>query len=226
MLHHHSALFHLLALGAAVRAAPSPISPLNPALAPVSPAVSSWSTLASVPTGPLHEHSTVALSPTKLAIVGGVLQAGTVLNTVYVYDIPSNTWTKAANFPVTINHANAAVVDGKLYVLGGMTGSGWVGTEKSWMYDPAADKWTTIPSMQASEARGSAAMGVYNKTIWLASGKTGSGGKSVTTVSAFDTVTKSWLTLPETAKNIPEGRDHGGGAVIGFDEAKKVALSS
>lgn len=58
-------------------------------------------------------------------------------------------------------------------------------------------------------------MGVYNKTIWLASGKTGSGGRSVTTVSAFDTVTGKWREIPSAAKNIPEGRDHGGGGVIG-----------
>jgi N-acetylneuraminic acid mutarotase len=214
MLHNRSAL-HLLAIGAAALAAPSSFSLPNSDLAPASPAVSGWSTLASVPTGPLHEHSIVVLSPTKLAIIGGVLQAPTVLNTVYIYDIPSNTWTKAVNFPVAINHANAAVVDGKLYVLGGMIGAGWVGTEKSWVYDLAADKWTAVPSMPASEARGSAAMGVYNKTIWLASGKTGSGGKSLTTVSAFDSITQKWLTIPEPAKNIPEGRDHGGGVIIG-----------
>ncbi|KAK1753234.1 kelch repeat-containing protein [Echria macrotheca] len=175
-----------------------------------------WKTLAVVPTGPLHEHATVALSPTTLAIVGGVTQKGAVLDTLYLYSIPTNTWKKAASLPVTINHANAAVVDGLLYVLGGMTGASWAGNPKAWLYDPATDKWSNLPAMPTSEARGSAVMGVYNKTVWLASGKTGSGGESVTTVSAFDTTTQKWLTdIPAAAKNIPEGRDHGGGGIIG-----------
>ncbi|KAM7206880.1 galactose oxidase [Naviculisporaceae sp. PSN 640] len=179
--------------------------------------VSAWKTLAPVPAGKIHEHSTVAINPTQLMIIGGVLQSGGVIDSVYLYDIPTNAWKKLASLPVTINHANAAVVDGRVYVLGGMTGAAWAGNPKGWVYDPAVgDKWTAVESMPTSEARGSAVMGVYNKTIWLASGKTKSGGESVTTVSAFDTVTGKWLTsIPAKAKNIPEGRDHGGGGVIG-----------
>ncbi|KAM7185413.1 galactose oxidase [Rhypophila sp. PSN 637] len=179
-------------------------------------ALSAWRTLSPVPTGPIHEHSTVALSPTQLVVIGGVLQSGGVISDVYSYSIPTDKWTKLASLPVTINHANAAVVDGRVYVLGGMTGSAWAGNPKGWVYDPSVgDKWTSIEAMPASEARGSAVMGVFNKTIYLASGKTKSGGESVTTVSAFDTISGKWIPLPAAAKNIPEGRDHGGGGVIG-----------
>ncbi|KAK3377597.1 kelch domain-containing protein [Podospora didyma] len=177
---------------------------------------SAWKTLAPVPAGAIHEHSTVALSTTQLAIIGGVLQTGGVIDSVYIYDIPKDSWQKVASLPVTINHANAAAVDGKIYVLGGMTGASWAGTPKCWAYDPPSNKWTSIASMTTSEARGSAVAGVYNRTIWLASGKTGSGGESVATVSAYDVITGQWLTsIPEKAKRIPGGRDHGGGGVIG-----------
>ncbi|KAK3322911.1 hypothetical protein B0H66DRAFT_515627 [Apodospora peruviana] len=176
----------------------------------------SWKPLVDYPAGPIHEHACVTLSATQIAVIGGVLQTGAVLSSIYIYDIPRNTWTKVASLPVTINHANAAAVSGKIYVLGGMTGSSWAGTPKCWVYDPITDKWTSIPSMPAGEARGSAVVGLYNNTIWLASGKTGSGGTSVTTVSAYDTVAGQWLTsLPEQARNIPEGRDHGGGGIVG-----------
>ncbi|KAK4184519.1 hypothetical protein QBC35DRAFT_505780 [Podospora australis] len=187
----------------------------------VSRQISSWKTLAPIPTGPIHEHSTVLLSPTQLVTVGGVLQSGGVINSVYLYDIPSDSWKKLAPLPVAINHANAAAVDGKLYVLGGMivSGGNWVGTPRSWIYDPnVGDKWTPLDPMPASEtARGSAVVGVHNGTIWLVSGKTGSGtnGKSVPAVSAFDTKTKTWVVVPEKAREIPEGRDHGGGGVVG-----------
>lgn len=181
---------------------------------PIGPA---WHTLARVPVGPIHEHSTVALPGGRLATIGGVLQSARVIDTVAIYHVANNSWTSAAPLPITINHANAADVDGVLYVLGGMTGANWAGTGQSWWYDEAANKWVALPSMPASETlRGSAAVGVYNGTVWLASGKTRSGGDSVTAVSAFDTRAKKWRTdVPAAARNIPEGRDHGGGAVVG-----------
>jgi N-acetylneuraminic acid mutarotase len=177
---------------------------------------SAWKTLAPVPAGPIHEHAVAALNTTHLAIVGGMLERGGVIDSVYIYDVPKDTWKKVASLPITINHANAAVVDGKMYILGGMTGAQWNGTPRSWVYDATTDKWTSIASMPASEARGSAVMGVYGKVVWLASGKTKSGGESVTTVSAFDTASGKWLAdIPAKAKNIPEGRDHGGGGIVG-----------
>lgn len=183
----------------------------DPAIGPT------WRTLAPVPTGPIHEHSAVALLGDRLAVVGGVLESGAVINTVAVYSIAANAWTKAAPLPITINHANAAVVDGTLYVLGGMTGAAWAGTGQSWFYDEATSRWTALPAMPAGDTpRGSAAVGVYNGTVWLVGGKTRSGGLSATAVSAFDTATRSWRTdIPAAARNIPEGRDHGGGAVVG-----------
>lgn len=175
-----------------------------------------WKTLAPVPAGPIHEQAVVALDSSRIAIVGGILQSGGMIDSVYIYDIPTDKWKKVASLPISVNHANAAVVDGKMYVLGGMTGGNWAGTPKSWVYDPATDKWTSIAAMPTAEARGSAVMGVHGKVIWLASGKTKSGGESVTTVSAFDTASGKWLTdIPTKAKNIPEGRDHGGGGIIG-----------
>ncbi|KAK0716861.1 hypothetical protein B0T26DRAFT_751008 [Lasiosphaeria miniovina] len=88
---------------------------------------SAWKTLVPVPAGAIHEHSTIALSSTQLVIIDGVLQTGAVLDSVYLYDIPKNAWKKLAPLPVAINHANAAAVDGKIFVLGGMTGASWAG---------------------------------------------------------------------------------------------------
>ncbi|KAK0644154.1 hypothetical protein B0T16DRAFT_438335 [Cercophora newfieldiana] len=175
-----------------------------------------WRTLAPVPAGAIHEQAVVVLDSSRIAIVGGILESGGMIDGVYIYDVTKDTWKKAASLPISVNHANAAVVDGKMYVLGGMTGANWGGTPRSWVYDPATDKWTSIAAMPTAEARGSAVMGVYGKVIWLASGKTKSGGESVTTVSAFDTASGKWLTdIPQKAKNIPEGRDHGGGGIVG-----------
>ncbi|GKT43446.1 Kelch-like protein terF [Colletotrichum spaethianum] len=76
--------------------------------------------------------------------------------------------------------------------------------------------------MPPGEERGSATVGVYGKKIYLAGGMRtlepiGEAGEqdTVDTVTAFDTESLSWYTLPSTAQNLPEGRDHAGGSVVG-----------
>ena len=39
--------------------------------------------------------------------------------TVEAYDIPTDTWTTIADLPTPRKAASAAVVDGKVYVIGG-----------------------------------------------------------------------------------------------------------
>ncbi|KAK4443275.1 kelch domain-containing protein [Podospora aff. communis PSN243] len=186
-----------------------------------------WSTLAPIPLFPRQEHTTVALSSTSLAILGGIIPTtsggANTTSLVQLYDIPTNTWKTLAPLPTPLNHLNAATIDGKIYVLGGLELSAnntWTATPKSWVYDPATNKWTDIAPMPASEARGSAAVGVYNKQIFLAGGmnvlEPFAGGRqgTVDVVSAFDTASGKWLSLPETAKKLPEGRDHAGAAVV------------
>lgn len=217
-----------------------------------------WRTLAPIPLAPRQEQATVALNTTTLAIVGGIVpdpSAGggngsasnntgfVTTDLVQLYDIPSDTWTSAAPAPVAINHANAAAVDGRLYLLGGLvfTPAGqsdqgaWVAVPDCWLYDPATDAWSALPAMPAAEARGAAVVGVApgpgsgsgsgSARIYLAGGLrlldllpvTGV-QDTVDLVSAFDTATGAWVTatddLPEPARRLPEGRDHAAGAVV------------
>lgn len=145
-----------------------------------------WRTLSPIPLAPRQEHATVALNATTLAIVGGIVPdplppAGNNNNSssnstgfattdlVQLYDIPSDTWTTAAPAPVSINHANAAAVGGRLYLLGGLVFTlegaqsdqgAWVAVPDCWLYDPAADAWSALPAMPPGEARGAAVVGV------------------------------------------------------------------
>jgi N-acetylneuraminic acid mutarotase len=127
-----------------------------------------------------------------------------------------------------VNHLNAAVVRGKIYVLGALVesederGRAWRSTAESWVYDPKEDKWSSIPNgLPEGEARGSAAVGVYDEKIYLAGGLTdlefygAYAQKSVAELSVFDTKTNEWVKVPEEAKYIPEARDHAGAAVVG-----------
>jgi len=179
-----------------------------------------WHALAAIPIGTLQEHSTVAVSDTKLVVLGGLLSNRSTTNQVLVYDIPTNAWSTAAPLPVVLNHPNAAAVAGKAYVLSGLTAPGpnatgaWRAVPDCAVYDPAANTWTALPPLPAAQARGGAAVGVHGATIFIAGGIAGSGGASVATVSAFDTAAGRWLELPAAARQLPAPRDHVGGAVV------------
>jgi N-acetylneuraminic acid mutarotase len=144
------------------------------------------------------------------------------------YSIDTNTWSSRAAMPIPLNHLNAAVVKGKIYVLGGLVefndarGRAWRAVPDCWVYDPSTDIWSPLPlGLPASEARGSAAVGVHGEKIYLAGGETdlelyGAGvQKSVSVLSVFDTRTQTWVHIPEAAKFMPEARDHVGAAVVG-----------
>ncbi|KAK0623918.1 hypothetical protein B0T14DRAFT_428655 [Immersiella caudata] len=168
-----------------------------------------WSDLAPIPLESLQEHITLSPSPNQIITVGGMVENGVTTNAVLLYDIPSNTWKTGASLPVALNHPNAAVHDGKIYTVGGLTGaSGWPATPNSWVYDPAKDTWTALSPMPSAVARGSAASGVYNGTIVIAGGIPRSGGRTVDTVSAYDITADKWLDVPEAAAKMPGARDH------------------
>ncbi|KAK4204778.1 hypothetical protein QBC40DRAFT_345242 [Triangularia verruculosa] len=191
-----------------------------------------WQTLPSISDFPRQEHVTLALSPSSLAIFGGILPANDssspipylTTNILQIYSIPDKTWSFGTPAPLALNHPNAAVVNGKIYLLGGATEIvdwAWRPSPRSFVYDPKTNAWSDLPPIPESETpRGSAAMGVHNGIIYLAGGLTilplvPELGPQQTTdvVSAFDTKTNKWLTLPASARKLPEGRDHAAAAV-------------
>ncbi|KAJ6566426.1 kelch domain-containing protein [Mycena capillaripes] len=182
-----------------------------------------WTDVAPTLHGPRQEQSVVALD-SAMYIIGGISSpppdepfSFPTINWTQVYTPQTNMWRDVAPLPHTVNHGNAAAVDGKLYLLGGLDGTtDWVAIPQSYVYSPAANKWTPLPDMPAGTARGAAAVGVHGHTVYLAGGLlelnliTGAQPSSAA-VSAFNTLTRQWSVLP----SLPEARDHVGGAVIG-----------
>jgi N-acetylneuraminic acid mutarotase len=197
-----------------------------------------WYSLAPITHAPRQEQSTLFIPPSTIAILGGVIPVNdttlfppfATTTMMQFYSIPNNTWTTRAPVPIAMNHINAAVVDGKIYLLGGLVehnstpGRSWQApaVSEAWIYDPATDIWTKLAAtLPAGEERGSAAMGVFEKKIFLAGGMFdlqlygNSSQNSVSVVSVFDTETQSWMDVPAAAKNLPAPRDHAGAAVVG-----------
>jgi N-acetylneuraminic acid mutarotase len=204
---------------------------------PIEPVVRSptWTSLAPIPLFPRQEHTTLFIPPATIAILGGIVPNNSFVIPVETtalmqfYSITNNSWTTRAPLPMELNHANAAVVDDKIYVLGGLAETdsddpakrAWRAVSDSWEYNPSTDSWCELPGLPDGEARGSAAVGVYDSKIYLAGGMTdlefSANGKqqTVSVVSIYDTIRKTWIKVPEPAKYLPEGRDHAGAAVVG-----------
>ena len=55
----------------------------------------------------------------KIYVAGGNTGGYVLLNNLYIYDIATNSWTSGAPMSVSTGFAGGAVVDGKLWVIGG-----------------------------------------------------------------------------------------------------------
>jgi hypothetical protein len=85
--------------------------------------------------------------------------------------------------PTARRSLGLAVVDGKIYAIGGVGKDGKVGTNE--MYDPATDNWTTKAPMPTS--RSGFGIVVWNNLIYVMGG-----GSSLTDV--YDPVSDFWFT--------------------------------
>jgi N-acetylneuraminic acid mutarotase len=139
-----------------------------------------------------------------------------VLGTNDVYDPATNKWESRNPMSVARNHAFSGVVNGKIYVIGGRTGQGFIlsatNTNVVEEYDPVSNMWS-IPKERMPTARSGGASGTDGRRIYVA------GGEVTTTalvgayraVEAYDPATNSWTTLP----SMPMPRHGVAGAVIG-----------
>jgi len=128
--------------------------------------------------------------------------AGAAIGTDYhveVYDIASNTWSMAANYPFA-NHTLMAVALGSYVYAGGGNAS----PSNAYRYDPNTNTWTAIADLPAG--RSAAASGAYNGRWILAGGDVNFAISNSAT--AWDPATNTWNNLP----NMVQARDYLAGA--------------
>jgi N-acetylneuraminic acid mutarotase len=139
-----------------------------------------------------------------------------VLSTNDVYDPATHKWESRTPMSVARNHAFGAAVNGKIYVIGGRTGHGFIlsatNTDVVEEYNPINNTWSA-PKERMPTARSGGAWGTDGRRIYVA------GGEVTTTelvgafkaIEAYDVLTNSWMTLP----SMPMPRHGVAGAVIG-----------
>jgi hypothetical protein len=148
--------------------------------------------------GVRQEHAVVALGG-RICVIGGF--APSITGTVDCYDPGARSWQPIARLSRALHHANAAVVDGKIYVLGYLTDLAFTATGAAHVYDPARDAWSDLSPMPRGRERGSGATAVVGREIYVIGGASGS---SLALVDIYDTESDAWRTGPA----LPAPREH------------------
>src|SRR5437762_1172875 len=123
---------------------------------------------------------------------------------VEVYNIATNTWSMAANYPFA-NHSLMAVALGNYVYAGGGNAS----PDKTWRYDPGTNTWDDAAIADLPAGRSAAASGAYNGRWILAGGDVNFAIS--TSAIAWDPATNTWTNLP----NMVQPRDYLAGATAG-----------
>jgi N-acetylneuraminic acid mutarotase len=124
-----------------------------------------------------------------------------VLGVNQVYDPATNTWTNKSPMPTGRNHAFSGVVNGKIYVIGGRIGHGFVTTSSNTdvveEYDPAKDQWGVAKARMISPRSGGG-WATYNGKIYVAGGEVQNERYSAAfrSLETYDPVTNRWDILP------------------------------
>ena len=108
----------------------------------------------------------------KAYLVGGRYRGS---NAVDIYDPVTRTWTEGKSPPIEIHHMQCVDVDGKLWIVSAWTGN--YPRENNagdiYIYDPASDSWSTKPGLPERRQRGSTAVVVAGRRIYVSHGNRG-----------------------------------------------------
>lgn len=162
------------------------------------PVNDSWSQVASLPVAQ-HLTPAVGVINDKIYVAGGA--SGPILQ---IYDPATNTWSNGAPMKIHRHHTAGAVIDGKLYVVGGREGAGSATALE--VYDPQANSWSTLASMPTG--RSGLAAAAVNGELYTFGGEVGG---QLNEVEVYNPASNSWRILPD----MPFGRHGIWASVIG-----------
>jgi len=154
-----------------------------------------------------HENGFVALNG-RLYLLGGRGR-----RPLDIFDPATGRWTQGAQPPVEIHHVQAVAHEGKLYVLGALTGSFPEETPQPnvLIYDPSVNRWTRGPVVPPNRRRGASGVVAHGGLIYVVGGNTrGHMSGYVSWLDSFNPATGRWQTLPDA----PRSRDHFHSVVI------------
>jgi N-acetylneuraminic acid mutarotase len=116
-----------------------------------------------------------------------------------VYDTTTNTWSSVRSMLTARNHHGAALIDGKIYVVGGRVGSTFIiglstNVSTHEVYDVAKDTWSSV--LGVPTARSGVGTAVLNGRLLGGEAYLNDLVGTYRTHEAFDPRTNSWERLP------------------------------
>lgn len=140
----------------------------------------------------------------EIAVVGGFLRNGRNTGRADAYSPATNRWRRLPDLPVTIDHAMAAGVAGRLYLVGGY-GPGSVALSTAFAFNHG--RWTPLPAMPAPRAAAGAA--IVGGKLYVVGGVEAP-GRLAQEAFAFEFQTARWTSIRG-----PRPREHLGAAALG-----------
>ncbi len=169
------------------------------------PDADAWSQIAPAPKAGYHHASLVGFDSKLYFVAGHDGFDFTPSADAWVYDPADDVWTDRAPAPVPRGAAAAVVIDGRIWVAGGVTDTGITGSLVS--YDPEADAWKAdYPAMD--QAREHVSGCALNGRFHVFGGRTG-GLTNHDSHYVYDPVADAW----EEAEPLPTARSGTAAAV-------------
>jgi len=160
------------------------------------PNTDTWSGASTMPTVmALHE----CISSGDLIYIGGGQVGGTPQSSFYSYDPQSNEWETLASMQVARNRPDITYHNGKVILLGGVSGTGPTVYESTVEeYDPSTNSWSYLTSMPRTRygAGGGSKIGNFFYTVG------GHNGSAINNLDIYDIGGNSWTSSANYPVNI------------------------
>lgn len=173
-----------------------------------------WKTVPSLGSFTKRHESCFVMVNGKAYLVGGRRDKN-----VEMFNPMTGVWTSGPKPPIQLHHGQCVVWDNKIWLVSPWTGSFPSETTVSsvYYYDTVTNSWGTRQGLPANRQRGAAAAVLVGSGVYVVGGNRGGHGPQSTVLGwmdYYDLQADKWTTnLPD----LPDERDHTGGALIGDD---------
>jgi len=168
-------------------------------------------------------HHAVEVFGGRMYLVGGFDANSS--GQVQIYDPATNGWSVGAPAPYAAGSCCSAVINGKIYIAGGLVGvisgsNNGSSTNAAAVYDPVANTWTSLPPIPFTPAHGinHAASATDGNKFYIFGGRDDDHQPAIgyNTVQIYDPASKTWVTSNDSGSTLaplPQARGGMGKAV-------------
>lgn len=172
---------------------------------PIDPTDDVWSTAPNLPGAAVENPAVVSLGGRIYAFGGSTAPFSGAVSNAAVFDPTTSGWTPLANMPTARGGATAQVVDGEIYVVGGLADNG-TSLNTVEIFDPITGQWSAGPSL--TTARDNAGSAVVDDLLYVFGGRTRNVNDTLNSLEIYNPATDLWTfgnSMPTSRRAIAVG---------------------